>query len=66
MRRELSRLEAVLARGDRRLCDVLEYAVRQGARLDGWREYFSLSTWDKAFEACGLDLRSMPTGPEGR
>ena len=38
---ELSRLEAVLARGDRRLCDVLEY--------------FSLSTWDKAFEACGLD-----------
>ena len=52
---ELSRLEAVLARGDRRLCDVLEYAVRHGARLDGWREYFSLSTWDKAFEACGLD-----------
>ena len=32
----LSRLEAVLARGDRRLGPVLEEAVRRGARLDGW------------------------------
>lgn len=51
----LSRLEAVLARGDRRLCDVLEYAVLHGARLDGWDEYFSYPTWLEAFEACGVD-----------
>ena len=52
---DLSRLEAVLARGDRRLGRVLEEAVNHGARLDGWDEYFSYETWLKAFEACGID-----------
>ncbi len=52
---DLSRLEAVLARGDRRIGAVLEEAVRRGARLDGWDEYFSYSTWMEAFEACGID-----------
>ena len=52
---DLSRLEAVLARGDRRLCDVLEYAVEHGARLDGWDEFFSYRIWLDAFEACGVD-----------
>lgn len=52
---ELSRLEAVMARGDRRLCNVIEEAVRRGARLDGWDEYFSYSTWIDAFQACGID-----------
>ena len=52
---DLSRLEAVLARGDRRLGPVLEEAVRRGARLDGWDEYFSYQTWLDAFTACGVD-----------
>lgn len=52
---DLSRLEAVLARGDRRLCAVLEEAVRRGARLDGWDEYFSYQTWLDSFAACGVD-----------
>ena len=52
---DLSRLEAVLARGDRRLGPVLEEAVRRGARLDGWDEYFSYQTWLDAFAACGVD-----------
>ena len=52
---DLSRLEAVLARGDRRLGRVLEEAVNYGARLDGWDEYFSYETWLNAFEACGID-----------
>ncbi len=52
---DLSRLEAVLARGDRRIGAVLEEAVRRGARLDGWDEYFSYETWLKAFEACNID-----------
>ena len=52
---DLSRLEAVLARGDRRLGPVLEEAVCRGARLDGWDEYFSYQTWLDAFAACGVD-----------
>ena len=52
---DLSFLEAVLARGDRRLGPVLEYAVRHGARLDGWDEYFRFDLWMDAFRACGVD-----------
>ncbi len=52
---DLSYLEAVLARGDRRLAPVLEYAVRHGARLDGWDEYFDNRIWEEAFAACGVD-----------
>ena len=52
---ELSRLEAVMARGDRRLGTVIEEAVRSGARLDGWDEHFSYQTWMDAFDKCGID-----------
>ena len=52
---DLSRLEAVLARGDRRLSPVLEQAVENGARLDGWDEYFDYDAWLRAFDACGVD-----------
>ena len=52
---DLSRLEAVMARGDRRLGPVLEEAVRRGARLDGWDEYFNYQLWLDAFDACGVD-----------
>ena len=52
---DLSRLEAVMARGDRRVGEVIEKAVQMGARLDGWDEFFSYETWMKAFEACGVD-----------
>ena len=51
----ISFLEAVLARGDRRLCDVLEAAWRGGSRLDAWSEYFSYDNWMNAFAECGLD-----------
>ena len=52
---ETSFLEAVLARGDRRLCAVLEEAHRRGARLDAWSDCFDLNRWLEAFSACGLD-----------
>ena len=52
---ETSFLEAVLARGDRRLGKVLETAWRMGARLDAWEEYFSLQRWMDAFAQCGID-----------
>ncbi|MBU5627037.1 TIGR03960 family B12-binding radical SAM protein [Oscillibacter sp. MSJ-2] len=52
---DTSFMEAVLARGDRRMCAVLESVWRKGARLDAWEEYFSLERWLEAFEECGLD-----------
>ena len=52
---DTSFLEAVLARGDRRMCKVLEAAWRKGAKLDAWEEYFSLERWMEAFDECGLD-----------
>ena len=53
---ELSRLEAVFARGDRRLGAVIEEAVKNGARLDGWDEYFHYDIWCDAFEKCGIPV----------
>jgi len=52
---DLSRLEAVFARGDRRLGPVIEEAVKNGARLDGWDEYFNYSCWFDALNTCGID-----------
>ena len=52
---DLSRLEAVFARGDRRLGPVIETAVRSGAMLDGWDEYFNYAKWYAAFRQCGIE-----------
>ena len=52
---DLSRLEAVFARGDRRLGPVIETAVKNGARLDGWDEYFNWAKWYDAFRQCDVD-----------
>ncbi len=51
---ELSFLEGVIARGDRRLAPVIERAVELGCRFDGWREHFQLALWQQAFEECGI------------
>ena len=48
-------LEAVLARGDRRLSAVIYEAWKNGCKLDGWNEYFKPDVWNKAFETVGLD-----------
>ena len=58
---ELSQLEAVFARGDRRLGAVIEEAVSRGAKLDGWDEYFDYNKWRDAFTACGLDEKFYTT-----
>lgn len=52
---ETSFLEAVLARGDRRVGKVLYRAWQNGCRFDGWRELFRFDAWMKAFEAEGVD-----------
>ena len=48
-------LEAVLARGDRRLCRVLEEGCKRGFNLDSWSEHFDFDAWMAIFEECGLD-----------
>ncbi len=48
-------LEAVLARGDRRLCPVVEEAWRLGSRLDSWTEFFSMDRWEQAYQKFGID-----------
>ena len=52
---DISRLESVTARGDRRLGRVIEEAAKNGAMLDGWDEYFNYQVWMDAFETCGIN-----------
>ena len=63
---DLSYIEAVFARGDRRLGAAMERAWRMGCRFDGWSDQFRYDLWLKAFEAEGIDpdfyaLRARPT-----
>ncbi len=51
---DVSFLEAVLARGDRRLAEVIETAWKNGCKFDGWGEFFRFDEWMRCFEACGL------------
>lgn len=48
-------LEGVFARGDRKLCNVIESAWRKGCKFDGWDEYFLFDKWMEAFEENGID-----------
>ncbi len=52
---QTSFLEGVFARGDRKLCDVIETAWRKGCKFDGWDEYFLFDKWMEAFQECGVD-----------
>jgi hypothetical protein len=49
-------LEAVLARGDRRMGAAIERAWRLGARFDGWSDQFRVEAWRQAFREVGLEL----------
>jgi hypothetical protein len=51
----VSFIEAVLARGDRRLGAVLDEVCKLGGRLDAWAEYFDIGRWTAAFAAHGID-----------
>lgn len=51
----VSRIEAVLARGDRRLADSLELACRQGFKFDAWDEFFDYDKWLAVFEKSNID-----------
>ena len=51
----VSRIEAVFARGDRRLGSALLLAAERGMMLDGWDEFFSYEKWLEVFSDCGID-----------
>ena len=53
---KISKLEAVFARGDRRLSNVLIEAVKLGAKFDGWDEQFDFEIWRQAFENCKITM----------
>lgn len=50
----VSILEAVLAKGDRRLCDVIYTAWKNGCKFDSWSEYYKFDVWMEAFKECGV------------
>lgn len=52
---DTSFLEAVFARGDRKLCKAMAVACEKGFHFDGWGECFSLEKWLEVFEECGID-----------
>ena len=51
---DLSLMEAVLARGDRKVGSVVLNAYEKGAIFDSWSEYFKFEYWDKAFKETGV------------
>ncbi|NEZ45671.1 TIGR03960 family B12-binding radical SAM protein [Clostridium niameyense] len=51
----VSYMEAIFARGDRRICDVLIKAFEKGARFDGWNQYFDFNIWQEALKECNVD-----------
>lgn len=53
---ETSNLEAVFARGDRRVADLLEKAYEFGCKFDGWSEHFNMKLWEQAFEETGIEM----------
>jgi radical SAM family uncharacterized protein len=63
---ERSVLESAIGRGDRRLCDVIEAAWRDGARFDLWDECFDYILWTKVFERFGMDVEKLAERGFGR
>jgi radical SAM-linked protein len=54
---EMSKVETLLARGDRRLGKVIERVFKSGARFEGWSDRFDYNRWDVAMEEEGLDWK---------
>ncbi len=52
---DLSYMEAVFARGDRRLNKVLIEGHKAGCKFDGWSEFFSFDRWKEVFEKCNIN-----------
>jgi len=62
---QVSVVEGVWSRGDRRLGKVLIEAWKKGCRFDGWSDHFNFEKWMEAFNQCGIDINDY-TGGYGR
>lgn len=60
---DVSMLEGVLARGDRRLSKVILSAYKKGCIYDAWSEFYKHDVWLKCFEECGIDPTFYTTRP---
>lgn len=52
---DMSLVESVIARGDRKVSQAIYEAWKRGARFDGWQERFSINTWTESFKAADID-----------
>ncbi len=52
---EMSRIEGILARGDRRLAQVIFQAWKKGCTFDGWSDQFDFDTWRQTLKECAVD-----------
>ena len=59
---ESSLLEAVFARGDSSLNELLIRGYENGCYFDGWREFFNFSKWEKSFEELNIDYHKFIDG----
>ncbi|HNS00470.1 MAG TPA: TIGR03960 family B12-binding radical SAM protein [Planctomycetota bacterium] len=63
---EMSLVEGVMARGDRRVAEAVLKAYEGGCRFDGWADRFDFAKWEAAFAAAGIDveryLAALPVG----
>ena len=53
---DVSVLEGVFARGDRRVAEAIKRAYEKGCIFDAWSEYFHNELWMESFLECGLDI----------
>ena len=53
---DASVMEGVLARGDRRLCEVIRRVYEKGSFYDAWSEYYNNERWLETIAECGLSV----------
>lgn len=58
---DVSVLEGIFARGDRRLNQVILKAYEKGCMYDAWSEYYQNDVWMQTFEECGIDISFYTT-----
>ena len=62
---DVSVLEGVFARGDRKIGEVILKAYEKGCKFDAWSENFNNAAWMEAFEECGVDIGFYTTRERG-
>ncbi|MCD8301038.1 MAG: TIGR03960 family B12-binding radical SAM protein [Clostridiales bacterium] len=63
---DITLIEGILARGDRRLADALIKVYEKGGIFPAWTEYYVDSKWQEAFEECGIDVSFYTTRERDR